>query len=106
MMSDPQRQIDALAAMMGADSKRLDKLTEIQDNRIEEQVAAGVRRGLREALSDQELMSHVWGVGYQKLAEHASDNAARWIGRRILVSLATVAFVVSLTYLVKSGTLR
>jgi hypothetical protein len=73
---------------------------------IEESVAAGVRRGLREALADQELMSHVWGIGYQKLSEHAADNASKWIGRRILVAISTVAFAVSLTYLVKTGSIK
>lgn len=73
---------------------------------LERRVAEGVRRGIRESLDDQELTARLWKAGYEELSRHAGDNAARWIGRRILVSFATVAFVVSLTYLVKTGSLK
>ena len=73
---------------------------------IEDRVAAGVKRGVREVAHDSDLMDLAAERFYERLQSHAADSAAKWIGRRILVSVATVMFVVSLTYLVKTGSLK
>lgn len=73
-------------------------------------VAASMRTvfddSLLDFIDDDDRLERFWAHGYEQLSKHASTNASLWIGKRIIIALATAAFVLSITWLVKSGNLK
>ena len=73
---------------------------------MHEAVANGVVHGMQRVANDPKFVEEFWAAGYKQLAQRSSDNAARWIGRRILTATAILALTVILGYLIRTGTIK
>ena len=70
---------------------------------IQAAVAAGIRQGMRESISDKDFLKDFWEAGYENLAKHAQTNAQTWIGKRVMHTLSAAFLVAALVWGVKSG---
>ncbi len=73
---------------------------------IHEAVAQGVVHGMQMVSSDPKFVEEFWAAGYKQLAQRSSDNAARWVGQRILTAAAILALTVILGYLIRTGAIK
>lgn len=77
---------------------------------LPDKVATSMRAVIDDALldfvDDDDRLERFWEHGYEQLSKHAGTNASMWVGKRIIIALATAAFVLSITWLVQSGNLK
>lgn len=77
-------------------------VTRLHDG-IEDRVAAGIVRGVKQLLADPEFMEVASERFTQRLFVASGKHASQWIGGRILTALAFAAVGVLMGWLVKTG---
>ena len=83
--------------------RRQHMLTEKDLAALREEVSAGVVEGLQTLLSDPKVIKDFWRGGYSELAEHTSNGATQWVGKRILTWFITGVFTLTTVYLLTRG---
>lgn len=51
------------------------------------QIANAVETALRRVLSDPEVRRQFWRAGYDEMSEHATGDATKWVGRRLISAI-------------------
>ena len=94
-----QQVIDAEAweQQLGYVLERLDDLMSRQVT--PEMVEAASERVLRRFASDPEF----WRSGIEHMAQHAANQSAQWVGRRMLTAFLAAAVSAAVVWMVKSG---
>lgn len=77
-----------------------------REREIEAAVAAGVRRALDEALTDEARVKKFWRTGFDELSGHTSDSTSRWIGKRILTIILAAVASAAILLLIKTGAIK
>lgn len=69
-------------------------------------VADAIVIALKKTASDPEFSKAFWHRGYTELAEHSSNGASQWLGKKLLVWAATALAASLLVWLVKTGAVK
>lgn len=69
-------------------------------------VAEGVTEGMRRLLKDDHIITEFWAHGFRHLARHSADGAQVWVGRRVLVALASAVLATAVYFAAKMGVLK
>lgn len=73
---------------------------------LQEAVAAGVVKGLKELTQDPAFVASFWRHGFEELSKHSSNGASQWIGKRLLTILITAVTTAGIVWLVKTGAIK
>lgn len=89
--------LEGFEQQLGYVLERLDALMEKQVT--PETVEAASERVLKRFTSDPDF----WKMGVEQMAQHAADQSAKWVGRRMLTAFVAAAVSAGVVWLVKSG---
>ena len=78
----------------------------MEDRRDPDTTAQAFEAALRRVIADDEVVVSFWKRGYQELAEHTTNGASQWIGRRILTAIVVAGVTAGLVWLIKTGALK
>lgn len=68
-----------------------------------DQVQSAMAAAIREVLTDEKVTNAFWENGYKQMESHFFDNSSKWIGKRIITSIATALLAFGLYLLGKSS---
>lgn len=109
MQADAEREMDAedLRIVRIMRAVAIEEVQHVRSSMLtRHDVAEGVVDGMRKLLADEALIREFWHQGLGHLTERGSENAARWIGRRVLLSVAGVALAAAVYLAAKLGTIK
>jgi hypothetical protein len=69
-------------------------------------VAEAVTEGMRRLLKDDHVITEFWTHGFRHLTKHTTDGAQVWIGRRIVIGIASALLTAAVYFAAKMGTLK
>lgn len=69
-------------------------------------VAEGVTEGMRRLLKDDHVITEFWAHGFKHLARHSADGAQVWVGRRILIGIASALLAAAVYFAAKMGAIK
>lgn len=97
-----------LQARIEAGRRRNDAtaIRQLDGEEIKAQVAAGVVDGIALVLQDDKLVKAFWHKGYQELANHSTNGASQWIGRRMFTAAILAITTAGLIWLLRNGALK
>ncbi len=81
------------------------QITSLRDE-LPRALAGAVAEGVREGITDDEMMHRFSRALYDELASHAVNNTSQWIGKRILTAAVVALTTAGIIWLVKSGALK
>lgn len=69
-------------------------------------VAEAIVIALKKTANDPDFCKAFWHKGYLELAEHSSNGASQWLGKKLLVWAATAMVASLIVWLVKTGAVK
>ncbi len=81
------------------------QITSLRDD-LPKSLASAVAEGVREVITDDEMMHRFSRSLYEELASHAVNNTSQWIGKRILTAAVVALTTAGIIWLVKTGALK
>lgn len=72
----------------------------------QEQVQSAMAAAIREVLADEKVTEKFWEKGYKQMEAYFFDNSSKWIGKRVLASIATALLGFGLYLLGKSSGIK
>ena len=85
----------------GADRRAMRDLDMMRDS-----LADAIVTALKRVANDPDFSKAFWQRGYTELAEHSSNGASQWLGKKIMVWAATAIVGSLIIWLVKTGAIK
>ena len=80
--------------------------THLTHSEFKDAVADAIVSALQRTAEDPEFSKRFWQRGFVELSQHTSNASSQWIGKKIMVWVATAALGFILIYLVRSGAIK
>ena len=85
---------------------RLQAQVESLKDNLPKALSSAVADGIREVVTDDELMQKFSRALYDELASHTVNGTSQWIGKRILTAAVVALTTAGIIWLVKTGALK